>query len=76
MEKDREKFKMNSNKKSVEELFKDYQPEIIEYDPTVDGDEEHKIRDEHLSEKEKLLERFKQQKPDLKAKKLQQKRKC
>ncbi len=76
MEKDREKFKMSNEKQNVEDLFKDYTPEVIEYDPTVDGDEEHKIRDEHLSEKEKLLEQFKNKKPDVKAKKMQKKRKC
>ncbi len=37
------------------ELFKDYVPEILTYDPEVDGSYEHKIRDEHLSTKEKLL---------------------
>ena len=36
-------------------LFKDYVPEILTYDPEVDGSYEHKIRDEHLSTKEKLL---------------------
>jgi|GEM_PF-1047277 len=75
MKKDREKFKMSTEKKRVDDLFKDYTPEVIEYDPTVDGDEEHKIRDEHLSEKEKLLEQFTNLKPDLKAKKMQRKRK-
>ncbi|RUM62399.1 MAG: hypothetical protein DSZ03_06940 [Sulfurimonas sp.] len=75
MKKDSEKFKMHNEKKKSEDPFKDYQPEVIEYDPAVDGDEEHNIRDEHLSEKEKLLEQFKHQKPDAKAKKFQHKRK-
>ena len=37
------------------DLFKDYVPEILVYDEKVDGSYEHKIRDEHLSTKEKLL---------------------
>ncbi len=69
MEKDSGKFKMSDEKKSVDDIFQNYRPEVIEYDPTVDGDEEHKIRDEHL------LEQFKNHKPDLKAKSLQKKRK-
>ncbi len=75
MKKDNGKFKMNTANNQADDPFKDYQPEVIEYDPTVDGDEEHKIRDEHLSEKEKLLAQFKSQKPDAKAKKFQHKRK-
>ncbi|MEJ2469436.1 MAG: hypothetical protein P8Y65_09755 [Campylobacterales bacterium] len=34
--------------------FKDYVPETVEYDPDVDGGEEHLIRDELLQEKERL----------------------
>ncbi|WP_297484901.1 hypothetical protein [Sulfurimonas sp.] len=37
------------------DLFKDYVPEILVYDEKVDGSYEHKIRDEHLNTKEKLL---------------------
>jgi len=40
----------------TQELFKDYVPEVLEYDPEIDGSDEHKIRDEHLSTKENLLE--------------------
>jgi hypothetical protein len=40
--------------KSIEELLKEYVPEIMHYDPKVDGGEEHMIRDELLSEKERL----------------------
>ncbi len=76
MKKDREKFKMSNEKENADDPFKDYTPEVIEYDPAIDGDEEHNIRDEHLSEKAKLLEQFTKQKPDLKAKKMQKKRKC
>lgn len=42
------------NEPSTEELFKDWKPETVEYDPEVDGDEEHPIRDELLKEKEEL----------------------
>lgn len=34
--------------------YKDYVPEIMVYDPNIDGGEEYKIRDEHLAEKERL----------------------
>jgi len=44
------------------ELFKDYVPEILIYDPEVDGSYEHKIRDEHLSTKEKLLQKIREAK--------------
>jgi hypothetical protein len=43
-------------------LFKDYVPEILEYDPQIDGSDEHKIRDEHLSTKENLLEKIRKAK--------------
>ncbi len=44
------------------ELFQDYDPEILVYDPEVDGSYEHKIRDEHLSTKEKLLNKIRKAK--------------
>ena len=44
------------------ELFEDYVPEVLEYDPKVDGSDEHKIRDEHLSTKENLLEKIRKAK--------------
>jgi len=44
------------------ELFKDYVPEILIYDPEVDGSYEHKIRDEHLNTKEKLLKKIRKAK--------------
>ena len=34
--------------------FKNYKPEVIEYDEEVDGGGEHLIRDDLLSEKEML----------------------
>ena len=42
------------NKKTVEELFKDWTPEVVEYDENVDGGQEHLERDELLAEKETL----------------------
>jgi len=43
-----------AEKKTDEELFKDYVPEIMYYDPEVDGGSEHLIREDLLSEKERL----------------------
>lgn len=34
--------------------YKDYVPEIMEYDPKIDGGDEHMVRDAHLAEKERL----------------------
>ncbi len=65
---------MSSNKKNTQDLFKDYVPETLEYDSDVDGSDEYKIRDEHLSEKAKLLEKFQNIKPDVKKKNIQNKR--
>jgi hypothetical protein len=45
---------MSEDKKN---LFKDYVPEVIEFDEEVDGNDEHKIREEHLSTKEALLKK-------------------
>ncbi len=41
-------------KEEIEAMLKDYRPETVEYDPEVDGGDDHKVRDEHLAEKEKL----------------------
>ncbi len=46
----------------TQKLFEDYVPEVLEYDPQVDGSDEHKIRDEHLSTKENLLEKIRKAK--------------
>jgi len=51
-----------------EELFKDYVPEIMVYDPEVDGSYEHKIREEHLDVKEFLLEKVRKAKSKAKEK--------
>jgi hypothetical protein len=40
--------------KTLEELLKEYDSTPIEYDPSVDGDEEHLIRDDLLKEKERI----------------------
>ncbi len=45
-----------------DDLFKDYVPEIVEYDPHIDGSDEHKIRDAHLNTKENLLEKIRKAK--------------
>lgn len=39
---------------TLEELLKNYDPTPLEYDPEVDGDEEHMIRDQLLQKKEEL----------------------
>jgi len=41
---------MNNQK----DKYKDYKPEIMEYDPKTDGGDDHLIRDDHLKEKERL----------------------
>ena len=43
-----------AEKKTDKDLFKDYVPEIMHYDPEVDGGDEHLIREDMLSEKERL----------------------
>jgi hypothetical protein len=45
-----------------DDLFKDYVPETVEYNPEVDGSDEHKIRDEHLNTKENLLDKIRKAK--------------
>ncbi len=46
--------KKNDITPDAEDLFKNYVTETIEYDPEVDGSEEHMIRDEMLEEKERI----------------------
>ena len=43
-----------ADKKTSKELFKDYVPEIMYYDAKVDGGSDHLIREELLSEKERM----------------------
>lgn len=45
-------------KQSVQELLKDYKPEVLIYDPEVDGSDEHMTREDHLSTKELLAEKI------------------
>lgn len=40
--------------KTLEELLKNYDSTPLEFDPAVDGDEEHLIRDDLLKEKERI----------------------
>jgi len=47
---------------SNKDLFKDYKPEIIEYNEEVDGSDEHKIRENRLDEKANLLEKMRKAK--------------
>ena len=42
------------SKEEIEAILSGYQAETVEYDPEIDGGNEHKVRDEHLKEKEKL----------------------
>jgi len=55
-----------SEKKSAQELFKDYVPEVMHYDPEVDGGSEHLIREDLLSEKERLKKLITKRKMDIK----------
>ncbi|MCD6259097.1 MAG: hypothetical protein J7J31_05780 [Helicobacteraceae bacterium] len=45
-------------------MFKNYEPEMLYYDPEVDGssDDEHLIREEHLAKKAALVEKIRQAK--------------
>lgn len=51
---------------SNKDLFKDYKPEIVEYDEEIDGSDEHKIRENRLDEKENLLEKMRKAKANAK----------
>ncbi len=53
-----------ADKKTAQELFKDYVPEIMHYDPEVDGGSEHLIREDHLHEKERLKKLITKRKTD------------
>ena len=41
-------------KQSAQELFKDYVPEVMYYNPDIDGGSDHLIREDLLSEKERM----------------------
>ncbi len=44
------------------DLFKDYKPEILEYDAEIDGMTEFELRDNRLETKENLLEKIRKAK--------------
>lgn len=46
--------------------FKDYVPEILEYNEEVDGSDEHQIREARLTTKEDLVEKIKKAKANAK----------
>lgn len=48
--------------KEKKDKFENYVPEIVEYDEEIDGCDEHKVREDHLSTKENLVERIKKAK--------------
>ncbi len=50
------------SKEDKKDLFADYEPEVIEYDPDVDGGVVYKVRDEHLEIKESALEKIRKAK--------------
>lgn len=45
-------------KQSIEEMLKNYIPELLVYDAAVDGSYDHMIREDHLSVKEALVEQI------------------
>ena len=48
--------------KDTKDLFKDYVPEVVEFDEEIDGSDEHKIREDHLNTKENLLKEITEKK--------------
>ena len=52
-----------------EDKFKDYVPEVIQYDEEIDGSDEHKIRENHLDVKEDLLDKIRKAKAKAKGNK-------
>jgi hypothetical protein len=44
----------NDTALTLEEMLKNYNPQPLEYDPEVDGDDEHLIREDLLKKKEEL----------------------
>ncbi len=45
---------MHTPSMTLEELLQNYDPSPLEYDPEIDGDEKHLIRDDLLKKKEEL----------------------
>ena len=54
----------SAKREEIEAMFQDYKPEILHYDPEVDGsnDDEHLIREEHLAKKAALVEKIRRAK--------------
>ena len=50
----------------AKDKFKDYTPEVVEYDEEIDGSDEHKIREAHLDVKEDLLGKIRKAKANAK----------
>ena len=55
-----------AKKPSAQEMFKDYTPEVMYYDPEVDGGSDHLIRKDLLSEKDRLKKLIMKRKMDIK----------
>ena len=49
-----------------EDKFKDYTPEVVQYNEEIDGSDEHKIRENHLEVKEDLLGKIRKAKANAK----------
>lgn len=49
-------FMSKKKDEKKEDLFKDWVPEVVEYNEEVDGGGEHLIRDELLAQKEELID--------------------
>ncbi len=58
-----------NNKIPAQEFFKDYTPEILEYDEKIDGSDEHQIRENMLNTKESLLDKIRNAKAKAKSNK-------
>ncbi|MFT7861158.1 MAG: hypothetical protein ABXS93_09560, partial [Sulfurimonas sp.] len=52
--------------KMSEDKYKDYEPEILEYDAEVDGRAQFELRDDRLKTKESLLEQIRKAKASAK----------
>ena len=49
-------FMSKKKDEKKEDLFKDWVPQVVEYNEEVDGGGEHLIRDELLAQKEELID--------------------
>jgi hypothetical protein len=55
-----------AEKSNAQEMFKEYKAEVMYYDPEVDGGSDHLIREDLLSEKERLKKLIMKRKMDIK----------